>query len=81
MVRGAFFYLEVEKRNEVAKTSPGEFIRQVRAEGSKVVWPTRKETVTTAIMVLIMTIILAIFFFGVDSLFNTIVQFLLGLLA
>ena len=81
MVRGAFFYLEVEKRKAVAKTSPGEFIRQVRAEGSKVVWPTRKETVTTAIMVLIMTIILAVFFFGVDSLFNTIVQFLLGLLA
>ena len=65
----------------MARTSPGEFIRQVRAEGAKVVWPTRKETVTTAIMVLIMTIILAIFFFGVDSLFNTIVQFLLGLLA
>jgi len=65
----------------VAKTSPGEFFRQVRAEGAKVVWPSRKETVTTAIMVLIMTILLAIFFFGVDSLFNTIVQFLLGLLA
>ena len=65
----------------MARTSPGEFIRQVRAEGAKVVWPTRKETVTTAIMVLIMTVILAIFFFGVDSLFNTIVQFLLGLLA
>ena len=81
LARGAFFYLQVEKRDIVAKTSPGEFIRQVRAEGSKVVWPTRKETVTTAIMVLIMTIILAIFFFGVDSLFNTIVQFLLGLLA
>ena len=65
----------------MAKTSPGEFFRQVRAEGAKVVWPSRKETVTTAIMVLIMTILLAIFFFGVDSLFNTIVQFLLGLLA
>ena len=65
----------------MAKTSPGEYIRQVRAEGSKVVWPTRKETVTTAIMVLIMTTLLAIFFFGVDSLFNTIVQFLLSFLA
>ena len=64
----------------MAKTSPGEFIRQVRAEGSKVVWPTRKETVTTAIMVMIMTALLAVFFFGVDSLFSTIVQFLLGLL-
>ena len=65
----------------MAKTSPGEYIRQVRSEGSKVVWPTRKETVTTAIMVLIMTVILALFFFGVDAMFSSIVQFLLGLLA
>ena len=65
----------------MAKPSVGEYFRQVRAEGSKVVWPTRKETVTTAIMVLIMTTLLAIFFFGVDSFFNMIVQFLLGLLA
>ena len=64
----------------MAKTSPGEFIRQVRAEAGKVVWPTRKETVTTAIMVLIMTFLLAIFFFGVDSFFSAIVKFLLGLL-
>ena len=61
----------------MAKVSPGEFIRQVRAETSKVVWPTRKETVTTAIMVLIMTSLLALFFFGVDSVFSAIVQFLL----
>jgi len=61
----------------VAKTSPGEFIRQVRAETAKVVWPSRKETITTAIMVLIMTTMLGIFFFGVDSVFSTIVQFLL----
>ena len=64
----------------MAKTSPGEFIRQVRAEGSKVVWPTRKETVRTGIMVLIMTSILALFFFTVDAIFSAIVQFLLGLL-
>ena len=64
----------------MAKTSPGEFIRQVRAEAAKVVWPTRKETVTTAIMVLIMTTVLALFFFGVDSFFSAIVKFLLGLL-
>ena len=64
----------------MAKVTPGEFIRQVRAEGSKVVWPSMKETRTTAIMVLIMTSLLAIFFLGVDSAFSTIVQFLLGLL-
>jgi len=65
----------------VAKVTPGEFFRQVRVEGSKVVWPSRKETVTTAIMVAIMTSILAVFFFGVDAAFSAIVQFLLGLLA
>ena len=65
----------------MAKVSPGEFIRQVRAETSKVVWPTRKETVTTAIMVMIMTALLAVFFFGVDSIFSVIVKFLIGTLS
>ena len=65
----------------MARTSPGEFMRQVRAETAKVVWPTRKETMTTAIMVLIMTTLLAIFFFGVDAMFSAIVKFLVGTLA
>ena len=63
----------------MAKTTPGEFIRQVKNEANKVVWPTRKETITTAIMVLILTSVLALFFFGVDSAFSAIVRFLLGL--
>jgi preprotein translocase subunit SecE len=75
--RGAFFYLEDRNQKTVAKVTPGEFIRQVRSEASKVVWPTRRETVMTAVMVLIMTSLLAIFFLGVDSVFSTIVQFLL----
>ena len=65
----------------MAKTSPGEFIRQVRAETAKVVWPTRKEPVATAIMVMIMTLTLGFFFFGVDAFFSTVVKYLLGLLA
>jgi preprotein translocase subunit SecE len=64
----------------VAKTSPGEFIRQVRSEASKVVWPTWNETFRTAVMVMIMTAILAVFFFAVDSFFGAIVKFLLGLI-
>ena len=78
-VRGAFFYPQ-ESIDEVAKTSPGEFIRQVRAETAKVVWPTRKETVATAIMVLIMTGLLAFFFFGTDAAFSTLVRKLLSFL-
>ena len=65
----------------MAKTSPGTFIRQVRAETAKVHWPTRKETISTAIMVMIMTALLAVFFFGVDAVFSTMVRFLLGFLA
>ena len=64
----------------MAKTSPGEFIRQVRAETAKVHWPTRKETVATAIMVMIMTALLAFFFFGIDAVFSTAVRYLLSLL-
>ena len=64
----------------MAKSSPGEFIRQVRSEASKVVWPTWAETVRTAIMVFIMTAMLALFFFATDSFFSAIVRFLLGLL-
>jgi preprotein translocase subunit SecE len=64
----------------VAKVSPGEFIRQVRAETAKVVWPTRKETVATAFLVMIMTVILALFFFGVDAGFSTAVRKLLSFL-
>lgn len=63
----------------MAKTSPGKFMREVRSEVGKVVWPTRAETIQTAIMVLIMTVILAIFFLGVDSVFSGIVQWLLSL--
>jgi preprotein translocase subunit SecE len=65
----------------MAKNSPGEFIRQVRTEIGKVVWPSRQETVQTAIMVLIMTIIFAIFFLGVDAVFAAIVKGLLALAA
>jgi preprotein translocase subunit SecE len=66
----------------VAKISPGEFVRQVRVEAiQRVHWPTRKETVATGIMVVIMAGMLAIFFFGVDAFFSTVVKFLLGLMA
>ena len=65
----------------MAKVSPGEFIRQVRVETGKVHWPTRKETVATTIMVMIMTTLLAFFFFGTDAAFSTIVRHLLSFLS
>jgi preprotein translocase subunit SecE len=69
----------MDERAAKTRTSPGEFVRQVQAESRKVVWPTRQETVTTAIFVGIMMVILAVFFLGVDSLFGEAVTLLLSL--
>lgn len=63
----------------MAKTTPIEFIRQVRAETAKVTWPSGRETMMTAVMVVIMTTVLALFFLAVDSVFNAIVKSLLSL--
>ena len=58
-----------------------QFVNQVRAETAKVVWPTSRETLMTTVMVMIMTSLLGIFFFGIDRAFGAIVQLLLKLAA
>jgi preprotein translocase subunit SecE len=60
---------------------PGKFLNEVKVETAKIVWPTRKQTAMTSLMVVVMTGLLAIFFFAVDSAFGAIVHFLLGLLS
>jgi preprotein translocase subunit SecE len=67
------------KTRAMARTSPSEFFNQVKAEARKVVWPTRQETVTTAIFVGVMMLILSIFFLGIDTLFGYAVRLLLQL--
>ncbi|MEZ5749564.1 MAG: preprotein translocase subunit SecE [Caenibius sp.] len=63
-----------ESRRNHGKTNPGEFLRQVRAEVSKIVWPTRRETVTTAIFVaILMTLLATLFFLGIDSIFSAVI--------
>ena len=49
------------------RTSIPQFISQVRAEGRKIVWPSRKETWITSVMVFIMVVIASTFFFLVDT--------------
>ena len=63
----------------MARTSPQEFVNQVRAEARKVVWPTWRETVMTGVMLAIMATLLALFFLGVDSFFKLVVDRLLSL--
>lgn len=47
-------------------TNPVQFFSQVRAEISKIVWPTRREVMTTTVMVMIMASLCALFFALVD---------------
>ena len=63
----------------MAKATPGEFVNQVQTEARKIVWPTGRETVMTGVMVVLMTSLLGLFFFGIDTFFGAIVQWLLSL--
>ncbi|MEQ8435085.1 MAG: preprotein translocase subunit SecE [Oceanicaulis sp.] len=59
-------------------TNPIKFLGEVRQEGRKVTWTSRRETIISTIMVLVMATIAAIFFFAVDSLIGWIINFLLS---
>ena len=63
----------------MAKINPGQYMREVRQEFSKVTWPTRKETMITTAMVFIMVFLAAIFFFVIDKIMSWGVQLLLGI--
>lgn len=63
----------------MAKLSPVLFMRQVKQEVGKVVWPTRKETLTSSFMVVLFVVFAALFFFVVDQVLAYIMQLILGL--
>ena len=59
--------------------NPFEFIQQVRAEGAKVVWPTRRETLVTTGLVLLMVVLTSFFFLAVDEVLRIAVGYALGI--
>ena len=63
----------------MAKINPGEFVRQVRQEFSKVTWPSAKERNVTTIMVLIFVFIMAVFFLIIDKGLSEFIQWVLGI--
>lgn len=58
---------------------PVKFAREVRAEARKVTWTSWKETWITSVMVGIMVVMTALFFFGVDAFFNLVMDQMLKL--
>jgi preprotein translocase subunit SecE len=59
--------------------NPFEFIQQVRSEASKVVWPTRRETLITTAMVMLMVVFASVFFLVVDEVLRVVVSLALGI--
>ncbi|MBM3528957.1 MAG: preprotein translocase subunit SecE [Alphaproteobacteria bacterium] len=63
----------------MAKLSPFKFLQEVRAEGDKVTWPTRRETFITSIMVAILATVMAILFLISDQVIRLFITTVLGI--
>ncbi len=63
----------------MADLNPAKFIREVRQEVNKVTWPTRRETMVSTSMVLVLSLLAAVFFLAVDGAFSLAIQWILGL--
>ncbi|MDH2219634.1 preprotein translocase subunit SecE [Agrobacterium sp. GD03638] len=61
-----------------SKTNPFTFLLQVRAEASKITWPSRRETMISTAMVLVMVIFAALFFFAADQLIGWLLSLVLN---
>ena len=60
------------------RTNPFTFLQQVRAEAAKVVWPSRRETAISTVMVLVMVVLASLFFLLADQVLSFGVSYLLG---
>jgi preprotein translocase subunit SecE len=63
----------------MAKTGPFEFLQQVRAEATKVTWPSRRETLVTTVLVVLMAVTASIFFLLADQVISRAMGLILGL--
>lgn len=61
------------------RTSPIQFLREVRQEVGKVTWPTRKETGVTTAMVFVFVSVMSLFFVLADWILQHFVKYVLGL--
>jgi preprotein translocase subunit SecE len=59
-------------------TSPVRFFREVKQEGQKVTWPSRREVITTTIVVFIMIFIMAMILLAADWTIASVIEYILG---
>ena len=61
----------IRKKNmENKKTSPALFVRQVRQELQKVTWPTRRDTLISSLIVILLIFLFSIFFLLSDQIWS-----------
>ena len=63
----------------MAKTSPVEYIRQVKSEMKKVTWPTKQETISSTVAVFIMVMLASLFLFTADQVLSYLVRLILSI--
>lgn len=61
----------------MAKTNVAQFVREVRQEVAKVVWPTRQETMITTLIVFVFVTIMALVFLMIDSVFSNVIKWIM----
>ena len=65
---------ETEKReNRLIK-----YLRESRAEMRKVTWPTREEALNLTAIVLVVTVVMSLFLWGLDVVFDSVMLRLIG---
>ncbi len=74
---GLPFHIRKSERFKVRKVL--DFLKEARAELRKVVWPTRKETISSTYLVIVMVIIVSAFLGLVDSVLAWLVKEILSL--
>ncbi len=62
--------MNIEKK----KTTPAQFVRQVRQELQKVTWPARRDTFISSAIVIVLIFLFAIFFLLTDQLWSFLIK-------
>ena len=58
--------MNIEKK----KTNPAQFVRQVRQEMQKVIWPERKDTFISSAIVILLVVVFSLFFLVTDQIWS-----------
>ncbi len=78
MIRAAGVYCRL-MGERMPKVSPFKFLQEVRAEATKVTWPSRRETLITTAMVFVMVALASLFFLVADQVMRLVVTMVLGI--